>query len=470
MSRNASTATNRFGLGAKPGEIKTAQSDPVGWVKKQLQQPFAIDIGTNTSQAIADSASYQEQRKSEKAMLTEELKRSNSDSFETPRREDAIVPRQYFEDLAISSLTQSVRSDESVNWRLFNFFSNHFSVSANSTALRLMAFAYETDAIAPYIKGHFDQLLVSVIQHPTMLLYLNNERSIGPDSVLGKRRSDRGLNENLAREILELHTLGVDGGYAQNDVLELAMAITGWGIDREDTAKNGGFEFNANGHQPGSRTILGKEYDAGIALGARAQTEREAAQAINQGESILRDLAKHPSTAEFVSRKLATHYISDQPDQALVNRMKNTWLDTDGHLPSVMETLIDDDSAWEISPQKFKHGRDFIVSAARAAGPAQFPRLGLLNGLETLGHKPFDAGSPAGYGDVTEDWDGASALIARADLSSEFSSYLRIPALELANNALGDDFSEQTRKIISRAESDDQARTLLFMSPEFQRR
>ena len=150
--------------------------------------------------------------------------------------------------------------------------------------------------------------------------------------------------------------------------------------------------------------------------------------------------------------------------------MKNTWLDTDGHLPSVMETLIDDDSAWEISPQKFKHGRDFIVSAARAAGPAQFPRLGLLNGLETLGHKPFDAGSPAGYGDVTEDWDGASALIARADLSSEFSSYLRIPALELANNALGDDFSEQTRKIISRAESDDQARTLLFMSPEFQRR
>ena len=264
MSRNASTATNRFGLGAKPGEIKTAQSDPVGWVKKQLQQPFAIDIGTNTSQAIADSASYQEQRKSEKAMLTEELKRSNSDNFETPRREDAIVPRQYFEDLAISSLTQSVRSDESVNWRLFNFFSNHFSVSANSTALRLMAFAYETDAIAPYINGHFDQLLVSVIQHPTMLLYLNNERSIGPDSVLGKRRSDRGLNENLAREILELHTLGVDGGYAQNDVLELAMAITGWGIDREDTAKNGGFEFNANGHQPGSRTILGKEYDLSL--------------------------------------------------------------------------------------------------------------------------------------------------------------------------------------------------------------
>lgn len=472
MSRNGSTATNRFGLGARPGEIQTAQSDPVGWVKEQLQQPFSVDIGTNTMEALADSATYQQQRRAEREMLAEELNSSNPNNRQSRQdQQDAIQPSRLFAEQAEASLEQSVTSTESVNWRLFNFFSNHFSVTAGSTFLRLTVFSYETDAIAPHINGHFDQLLLSVIKHPAMLIYLNNERSIGPESVLGKRRSNRGLNENLAREILELHTLGVDGGYTQNDVLELAMAITGWSVDREPTTETGGFVFNENSHQPGSRTLLGKEYRAGATnADTSRRNQRQARSAVEQGEAILRDLAIHPATAEFVSRKLATHYVSDQPDEALVNRMKDTWLDTGGHLPSVMETLVDDDTAWETSVQKFKNARDFIVSAIRATGATGLPENELFRSLELLGQEPFDAGSPAGYGDVSEDWDGASALTARADWASKFSSYLRVPAIELAENALGDDLSEHTRRIVSRAESDNQARALLFMSPEFQRR
>ena len=470
MTRTASIATNRFGLGARPGEIQAATGDPAGWVKEQLKQPFSVDIGTNTLEAIADLGTYQQQRREAQAMLLEQQNQSDLGSPQSRMGPDAVNPGQSFSEQAEASLAQSVKSTESVNWRLFNFFSNHFSVTAHNAPLRLTVFSYETDAIAPHIQGHFDQLLLSVIKHPVMLLYLNNERSIGPDSILGKRQSDRGLNENLAREILELHTLGVDGGYTQNDVLELAMAITGWSIDREPTTKSGGFEFNPNGHQPGSRTVLDKKYAAGIRTGASAQTQRQALKAVEQGEAILRDLAIHPSTAEFVSRKLATHYINDQPDPALVNRMKNTWLETGGHLPSVMETMIDDDSAWETSAQKFKNARDFIISSVRATGANQVPRSGLSRGLDLLGHKPFNAGSPAGYGDLAEDWDGASALMARADWASELSGYLRVPALELAENALGDDLSEHTRRIVARAESDAQARALLFMSPEFQRR
>jgi uncharacterized protein (DUF1800 family) len=309
-----------------------------------------------------------------------------------------------------------------------------------------------------------------------MLLFLDNHASIGPGSPLAKvaarrnRSRDRkiGINENLAREILELHTLGVDGGYTQADVTTFAQAISGWSVGGQDLdrrltrlgAENGApgeFLFREAFHEPGTKRLLGKSYaDAGL----------------NQGESILRDLAVSPKTAQHVCTKLARHFIADDPPAGAVERLTRAWLDSSGHLPAVYAALIAAPESWAQPLAKFKTPADYIYSSYRALGLPVQPARRALAPFEALGQRNLMPGSPAGWPDTSADWDGSSALLKRivwADTVAQRMGDSR-NARELARLVCGATLSGETASAIARAESGAQALTLLLASPEFMRR
>ena len=280
-----------------------------------------------------------------------------------------------------------------------HFWSNHFAVSADKPPIPAVAGLYEFEAIRPNILGNFADLLIAAEQHPAMILYLDNQRSIGPGSTLGKRagrfRRDQafGLNENLAREILELHTLGVDGGYSQDDVTTFAKVITGWSIGgatdrgRFSDGEPGTFEFREAIHEPGAKTVMGKRY---------------AQDGLDQGIAVLRDLAVHPSTAKFVSTKLARHFIADEPPASAVDRLANVYLESGGDLPSVYSTLISSDESWSQTLSKYKTPHDYVLSSYRAFDRKPEDRRFLIGALDLMGQAPFRPGSPEGWPDTAE--------------------------------------------------------------------
>lgn len=490
---NAEIAANRFGLGARAGELQAAQDDHVNWLFKQIK-PIVFDPAVgNLAKVSSMLEDYNQIRKNEKLGAGQNLNARKvmddeiSAMSETPAASEAMLPVNQQEkdnqgDEAISPdikayrkqsgdmimamqmevLRNAISSPDSLSARLLDFFSNHFSVSGQGIEMRLYAPLLEREAIAPYLSGQFVDMLLAVEQHPAMLTYLNNEKSIGPDSPQGKK-TKKGLNENLGREILELHTLGVDGGYTQDDVRELAMAITGWsvaGLKKVAGSKDEGigFVFRERTHQPGARKVLQKKYSQdGVA----------------QGEAILKDLATHPATAHYLSYKLARHFIADKPSEKLVAAMKKTWLVTKGNIPKVMKTMIEHSDAWLPEPQKYKTPREFIVSVLRildSLEPIKLEKLKLVQGLRALGQEPFNAGSPAGYGDTASNWDGAEALMARIEWVNQLAMHIKTPPVDLITAALGKQLSENSLKLIKRAESRQQGLVLALMSPEFQRR
>lgn len=452
----AAIATNRFGLGAAPGELETAAQGEREWL---LQQMTPLLFSTSRPDAalalqlIKDSKALAKKKQSEKNDQTKtEIKKSSEFG-------EMLKPNYVRNTTVADTVQHGVSAENSLSWRLLDFFSNHFSVSAQGRPMSYLAPTLERDAIAPHLYGQFEDLLVAVSTHPAMLVYLNNEQSIGPNSPEGKRRKNRGLNENLAREILELHTLGVKGGYTQDDVIELAKAITGWSVIKpgkdRDKSKSG-FIFRANNHEPGTRSLLGKKYPP---------------QGLEQGTAILRDLAKHPATASFLSYKLARHFVADVPPPSLVETLRKTWLKTGGNIRAVVSAMITDDASWHEQAQKYKTPREFFISAARATKPDGITDRYVVYSLRELGQSPFSAGSPAGFSDISAGWDGADALYARLQWSSQFAKRLRVEdAVAVADSALGDSVSNATRTAIRRAESRTQALAILLMSPEFLRR
>jgi uncharacterized protein (DUF1800 family) len=298
-------------------------------------------------------------------------------------------------------------------------------------------------------------MLLAVTRHPAMLIYLDNAQSIGPDSKAGMRR-DRGLNENLAREILELHTLGVDGGYSQQDVLALAKIITGWTLDRNGDKAKVAYQFQENSHQPGAKILLGRTF--------REQGEQE-------GIDALRFLAGHPSTARHIAFKLARHFIADQPPESAVAALQKTFLDTQGDLQAMSRTLIALEAAWQMPAQKFKNAYEFAVSAIRLTGLRPEPAQ-ILSALVALNYRPFEAPSPAGFDDVAAAWMSPDALLKRVEWSKRLA--LRMPGgtdpSALLATAFAEHVSSHTRQSIQRAASGSDAIALLLASPEFQRR
>lgn len=456
-------AASRFGLGARPGELAKIEDNPESWLLDQLAGPSRL---SRELRELPDSAKVlvevQDVRRDQR-----EQRDANPDA-DIVMRYGRLVRGHYIEQANARYVT-AAESEHPFHERLVHFWSNHFAISADKQPIPAIAGLFENEAIRPNVSGRFVDLLMAVEKHPAMIVYLDNQRSIGPGSQLGKRanrrRSDQqfGLNENLAREILELHTLGVDGGYTQQDVTTFAKVITGWSIGganergRFADGDPGKFEFREIIHEPGRQTVLGKTYgQAGV----------------GQGDAVLADLAVHPSTARFVSTKLARHFVADEPPGELVERMTATFLETGGDLAAVYETMVLAPESWERQFTKYKTPHDFVVSALRAfKHTPDNPRF-IIGALDLMGQAPWRPGSPAGWPDNAEAWGGADALYKRIEWSNTVARVVgsRVNPVDLGDAVLGDAFNPETRKAISRAESLSQGMTLFLASPDFQRR
>jgi len=473
-------AANRFGLGARPGELKAVGPDPQAWLLRQLKGAPP----TLTGEGLKPSAETLARALALRKEMVAERKANRKDASDDSASEDQqkvaaafklpAVYRPVYIDEIHARFAHAIATDRPFLERLTQFWTNHFAVSVDKVVVLGVAGAMEREAIRPHVTGHFTDLLLAVEKHPAMLLYLDNQASIGPNSraarFVGKRGTARkaGINENLAREILELHTLGVDGGYTQTDVTTFAQAISGWSIGGADTGRRlakigvdngtpGEFLFREVFHEPGAKKLLGRSYgDDGV----------------RQGEAILRDLAMRRETARHVSTKLARHFVADEPPKAVVERMTHAWLDSKAHLPTVYRALVESPEAWEQPLAKFKTPVDYIYSSYRALGIPLREKRRALQPFESLGQRSLMPGSPAGWPDTSADWDGSSALLKRiawADVVAQRMGDSR-NARDLAPELLGATLGDDTVKAIARAESGAQALTLLMASPEFMRR
>jgi uncharacterized protein (DUF1800 family) len=289
-----------------------------------------------------------------------------------------------------------------------------------------------------------------------MLFFLDNQQSLGPDSRAGLNRN-RGLNENLAREILELHTLGVRTGYTQDDVIGFANVLTGWTlVPPGDNPEHGGeFTFNPRLHEPGAQKVLGKSYED---------------ETVEQGRAVLRDLAAHPATATHVATKLARYFIADTPPPALVERMTKTFLDTGGDLKEVARTMVRSDEAWAGPPAKLKRPSEWVVGMVRATGLTQSDPARFTGGQALLGEPLWRPPSPKGFPDDERAWiDGTGR---RLDVANNFAERVagRVDPQDVIETVLASLVSPEVKQAVGRAESRQQALVLLFMSAEFQRR
>ena len=360
---------------------------------------------------------------------------------------------------ALARLQRGIIADCGFVERLVVFWSNHFCISASKGGpARMWAGSFEREAIRPYVLGRFADMLKAVEQHPAMLFFLDNQQSLGPDSRAGKNRS-RGLNENLAREILELHTLGVGGGYSQEDVTALANVITGWTYAGRlgQLGPPGSFVFNANAHQPGAQRVMGKIYDAaGVA----------------QGEAVLADIARHPSTAKFIAGKFVRHFVADDPPPSLVARLADVFTRTDGDLKALATALVDSDEAWKAPLAKVRSPYEFLIAAGRLLAQIPNDPARYLGGLNTLGQPLWSPAGPNGFPDSSAAWASPEGIKLRLDISAQIASRLAdgIDPRDLLELVAADAASVETRRTIERAESRQQALALLLMSPEFQRR
>jgi uncharacterized protein (DUF1800 family) len=348
--------------------------------------------------------------------------------------------------------------------RLVHFWSNHFAVSVDKLLVVGLAGGFEADAIRPHVLGRFEDLLLAAVSHPAMLLYLDQAQSVGPRSLVGTRAADRGqrargLNENLAREILELHTLGVRSGYTQDDVTEFARALTGWTLPSDEPAEAGGatFRFVPARHEPGARTVMGRTYP-------------EAGE--QQAHAIVRELAASPATARHLAFKLARHFVADEPPPALVQRLAATFERSGGDLPAVYRELVAAPEVWTAPPTKFKPPFEWIVSVQRTLGRQELPPQQAVNLMNQLGQPVWRPGSPAGYEDTGAVWAAPDALLRRVEVAQRLAGQAgtSVDARALAPLVLPGVLGRDTADALARSDSAATALALLWVSPEFLRR
>jgi len=449
ISNDAYIAGTRFGLGIRYDEVRRISASPMGWLTEQIRSPLIL------SNAFASLLSTEQNLKSAFA-----LRQARADANDKVAAQQKI--QESYKDIFVgemrAKLLHAITTTTPFYERLADFWSNHFAVSVKKGQVQPIAGSYEREAIRPYVTGRFADMLLAVAHHPAMLIYLDNAGSICPDSIAGRRR-DKGLNENLAREIMELHTLGVDGGYTQTDVTTFAKVLTGWSLTGPNTDDPGHFDFTPRRHEPGTQTILDKSYpDDGE----------------DQGIAVLRNLAVHPATAHHIATKLARHFIADTPPDSAVERLAEVFSGTGGDLPSVYRALVEIPEAWDVRHHtKIKSSYDLVVSAARAAGKSEDEHIDYcLKSLRFLGDMPFTADSPAGLPDVARDMVGPEAMIRRVEWAQMAAKKLEPSqsATEMVSFTIGPVMREATQHAIAHAQREPEAVALLFGSPEFQRR
>lgn len=518
---DASIALNRFGLGARPDE--SIPDNPKVWLKQQIEafdpRPPAIAAVPPRAKVAGELADFYEQQRELRQMGMGRRQQQRAATAPTPpgqpdmaqsgasqdmamRPNAAMVPpgtpepgakpdaddplkdarrfvgRQVRDDYAAAvgaRINAALSSTAPLADRLTHFWANHFAVSADKLQVIGLSGLLEFEAIRPNLTRTFGDMLNAVERHPAMLLYLDQAVSVGPNSTAGRFAARRprangrklGLNENLAREIMELHTLGVRSGYTQADVTEFARALTGWsvaGIGRGPGARMAGtdgtpgdFVFAERLHEPGERTIIGRTYGQ----------EGE-----KQAQAVLDTLATSPATAQHIAIKLARHFAGDTPPPALVQRLQASFVKTGGDLPSLYRVLIDSPECWVPQPVKFKSPWEWTVSAYRALGMKQVQPLAAVGLLNQLGQPTWKPGSPAGYDDIAASWAGPDALVRRVEASERFATRAgaQIDARALAPRLFPAMLTPATEQALARAESPGQALALLLVSPEMLRR
>ncbi|HWY62469.1 MAG TPA: DUF1800 domain-containing protein [Rhizomicrobium sp.] len=481
MSLEGVLAVNRFGLGARPGEVEQASDNPKTWLTAQLgpaQQPVQADGTPFKSGAalVADLTAFRRERRDARKANDAQA----AMAFNKQQRQVLLDEMSARFDLGFSTTRPFAE-------RLVWFWTNHFTISTQGAGTASFAGAYEREAIRPFIAGKFEDMLLAVATHPAMLVYLNNAQSIGPDSLAGVV-SRRGLNENFGRELMELYSLGVNGGYTQADVIALAKLLTGWSIDtgqpegggrifriaqfgrisdgdlRRDTGVSSGFRYFENRHEPGRVSLRGKTYPDGYA----------------GGRAAIHDLAHDPATARFIAGKFAVHFISDTPPPESVTRLENIFRDTGGDLKALAVAVVEDPAAWTQGPGKMRPPVDYITATYRLlnlpqAQNAQRQTQGAMQACRLMGQFPMAAPSPKGWSDQSQDWSGPDAVLSRIAFARQLAS--RLPqnfavgqVTQLADRALGSRLSAATRGVIAAAANAGEAMALLLSSSEFQRR
>ena len=464
----AALAAHRFGLGEP--RLDALRGDAVGWLQQQLG-PADPQVGTGLADAATGLRAFVRFRQMRAAAASSPMTddtRSGEQAFAEHFR--TLVQADLRARLATQATTARPFAE-----RLALFWANHFTVSMAKASARGLVGAFEREAIRPHIAGRFHTLLAAAVKHPAMLRYLDNDQSAGPESrlVMRLQRQPRpdgapaprltGLNENLAREVLELHTLGVADGpaYTQADVTAFARVLTGWRVplrDLEGDATSAAVSrFEPAWHQPGHKVVLGRHYGEGP-------------QALDE---VLGDLARHPSTARFIATKLARHFVADSPPPALVERLTLAFQRSEGDLPTVYTTLLQSPEAWQPQPAKLKTPEEFIVSTARVLGLGASPFARQPDGgLAALGQRLQAAPSPAGWPDRADEWLGPDAVWKRVEWASRVADRTgrQVDARALADASLGPLLGDTTRRQVERAVDGPQALALLLMSPEFQRR
>jgi uncharacterized protein (DUF1800 family) len=444
-------ALARFGLGPKPGERAALGGAARDALLGQLDRPEAALL--EGPSLLPSDALYREHRATEeRRRLERAANMGTSQKSQVPPFEENTYKGE-----AAARFARLVSTETPFLERLVLFWSNHFCVAlSKGNQIRVIAGAFEREAIRPHILGRFADMVKAVEQHPAMLIYLDNNQSIGPNSRTGLN-GRRGLNENLAREIMELHTLGVDGGYTQADVTSLARIITGWTITSpdDDATYGGRFTIAPNRHEPGDQVLLGRTFPAG---------GRE------QGEAALAFIAGHPSTARHIATKLASHFVADNPPDALVEKLSRAFIDSDGDLAAVSRTLLEAPESWDFGVRKIRMPVEFIVAAARLTGRPADP-LALAGQLGPLGQPLWNPSGPNGFSDKEAFWASPEGMTTRLDIAARIGQQSgNADPMRLLREAFGPEVSAATREAVGRAESRQQAVALLLMSPEFQRR
>ncbi|HKH73280.1 MAG TPA: DUF1800 domain-containing protein [Vicinamibacterales bacterium] len=422
-------ALNRFGLGARRGERQKI-GDGRQWLRAQLDggAPSLAPPDGVTATAIGD------------ALRAIRMAGQGNDQERRQARRQVVEMSQAEMHAA---LTARITTQRPFVERLVAFWSNHLCVSTGSKiVVAPLAGSYERDVVRAHVLGRFEDMVLASATHPAMLVYLDNFQSIGPnssDAGAGQRNNGqrRGLNENYARELLELHTLGVNGGYTQQDVQELAKILTGWTINglngpaarlqranqrrsraeaRQRRAEAGPIEFAFIDllHEPGTKTVLGQRYSQG---------------GIEEGQRAIGALCRHPSTAQFVATKLVSHFVSDEPPAAAVERVARVFRSTDGDLKAVARAVVDEPEAWREDARKFRTPQDWFVAMLRAFGASDVsPNASVV--LRQLRQPVWSPAAPKGFGDALQEWADPDSLLNRGELARTIAKLPAMHALD----------------------------------------
>lgn len=456
MRSAALIAVTRFGLGPRPGELTAAAADPAGFVAAQCSDPDVVLIhGMPTTDEIREL--YIKVQSTFVAARAEA--KGSGPEAEVMQRTAGAARNDAVRDLMFAEIgakfEHALATDQPFLERLVLFWTNHFAIDrSESMPMRMLAGNFERVAIRPFVLGRFADMLAAATLHPAMLIYLDNDRSVAALSRIGKRRGGARANENLARELLELHTLGAGGGYTQDDVGAVANALAGW---------NGGFSvrrenvFEPRWHDPAARIILGRRYPEG---------------GPEQIGSVLPDLAAHPSTARHLARKFARHFVGDGAPATLVDALEASFRSTGGDLRAFTLTLVGHDAAWHGEATKTVPPYDFMLGAGRALGLRRLPPNFVVRSTRDLAHEVMSPPSPAGWPDDDGAFLGGDSLLERIDFAGQLAERQMPPddVRAFAAELFGDDLSPVVAEAVARAEDRRQALVLVLMSPAFQRR